>query len=469
MVIGQNDSLERTEPSTLLRCRSFKYVGICLLILLIASCTESNRVTSQPSATHTPLLTTQTPSPPVETPILTKVITASPTATVLPTPSPLPSPTPIVVTEPCGQHLPIVLPQDEATFDWQQPNLSPELIPEDVQPALEHFFANPNDVSLVVYQLGYEGIGFYHNADRPMPLASVSKLIQLVAYGNAVDAGTLDPMQPVTVEELERYYLPRSDLGAHNAALRELDTEALTLDDVAWMMMRHSANSASDYLHDLLGQDVIEQTAIELGMGGQSAVCPWIGRFLTMGNPTRTQPNTVAIDQLAINLDRYGHEVIWLSEQYTQDEAFRQTARRYWGNRQVSLSAQQVFIEQLETRGTTRDYANLRGQLVSKQAGNDLIRAHLGWPLARFASNQERYASIGYKNGTFPGVLTSVYYAEPFWADTPIVVALFYENLPNRTYQRWRRDFPHDDMAHWLMSNPNALHIMHVLRDGAEE
>ena len=435
--------------------------------MLTATCIEKNQVAAvQPSSTWTPIVSTASPTP-------TSILTIKATQTVRPTatasPTPTPSPTPIIVAEPCGQHLPILLPQEDAAFDWHVPPLSSELIPDDVRPALEHFFANPNDVSLVVYQLGYEGIGFYHNADRPMPLASVSKLIQLVAYANAVDAGELDPNQSVTLDDLDRYYLPGSDLGAHRRALRELDTDNLTLDEVAWMMVRHSSNSASDYLHELLGQDAIEQTAVELGMTGQSAVCPWIGRFLTMGNPTREIRNTLAIEQLAANPDQYGHEVIWLTEQYARDEAFRQTAQRYWANRQASISAQRAFIDQLETHGTTLDYANLMGQLVSQQAGNDLIRAHLGWPLAQFASNQERYATIGYKNGTFPGVLTSVYYAEPFWSDTPLVVALFYKDLPNRTYQRWRRDFPHDDMAHWLMSNPNALHIMHVLRDGAEE
>ncbi|MGB1253525.1 MAG: serine hydrolase, partial [Candidatus Promineifilaceae bacterium] len=399
----------------------------------------------------------------------TALLTPTPSPTAEPTQTPTLTPTPISVSEPCGQQLPIRLPAEQSTHEWNVPPLADNIIPNDVLPALEYFFANPNSVSLTVYRLGYEGIGFYHNADQPMPLASVSKLIELVAYANAVEAETVDPLQTVEVDDLNRYYLPRSDLGAHNASLRELDSTTLTLNDVAWMMIRHSANSASDYLHDKLGQAVIEQTAVELGFTKHSAPCPWIGRFLTMGNPTRTSSNIAAIEQLTTSPDRYANEVVWLSDQYTTDAQFRQTAQRYWANRQAPLNAQRAFIEQLETRGTTREYAHLMAQLVTQQAGNAATRELLNWPLEQFTSNSERYASIGYKNGTFPGVLTTVYYAEPYWADTPIVLALFFNDIPNRTYQGWRRSFPHDDMAHWLMSNPSAIHIMHVLRDSAEK
>ena len=111
-------------------------------------------------------------------------------------------------------------------------------------------------------------------------------------------------------------------------------------------------------------------------------------------------------------------------------------------------------------------------QLIQDEVGSPatsrLIRSHLEWPIVEFPINQSRYNTVGYKNGTLPGVLTTLYYAEPYWSDRPIVVALFYRNLPQSTYRRWRREFPHDALAHWLMSNPRGIHIMHVLRDAAE-
>ncbi|MEJ2118661.1 MAG: serine hydrolase, partial [Alphaproteobacteria bacterium] len=107
------------------------------------------------------------------------------------------------------------------------------------------------------YRVGDEANGIYHNADLQMPLASVVKIIHLVAYAEAVAAGQLDPTSYVTLETLDSYYLPGYDLGSHNQAITEL-TEAglvlanpdrIRLEDVPWMMMRHSANAATDYLH----------------------------------------------------------------------------------------------------------------------------------------------------------------------------------------------------------------------------
>lgn len=406
----------------------------------------------EPTATSVP-----TTSPPTATETLTPTVTAtlvpSPTITVAPAAR-------------CGQLLPVVVTEPDRDFEWQVPFLSDELIPEDVMPAIEYLFEHPNDVSLVVYRLGYEGIGFYHQADRPMPLASVSKLVQLVAYGDAVEVGLLDPDQPVPLEDLEQFYLPRSDLGAHTRALRELDEDNVSLKDVVWMTMRYSANSSADYLHHLLGQTLIEQTIIDLGMEKHSALCPFIGRFLIMGNHTTDRSNNV--QTLADDHAAYGSHVIRLTDWYTTDAQFRTAAQSYWSNRQQpSVGTQVAFVQQLETRGTAQGYADLMAAIA--QSDNPHIRDPLEWPLAEFESNQANYATIGYKNGTLPSVLTTVYYAEPFWADQPIVVALFYKDLPNNVYQRWRRTFPHDAFAHWLMNNPNAIHIMHVLRDNAAE
>jgi len=86
----------------------------------------------------------------------------------------------------------------------------------------------------------------------------------------------------------------------------------------------------------------------------------------------------------------------------------------------------------------------------------------------QFASNQALFSNLGYKNGAMPGILTTVYYAYPIGEVTPVVVALFYRDLPNRTYQQWRRDqLPHDEFARWLLADPRAIPALYaVLNSG---
>jgi hypothetical protein len=153
-----------------------------------------------------------------------------------------------------------------------------------------------------------------------------------VAYAEAVAAGELNPLSAVSLAELENYYLPRSDLGAHQRAVAELeesgrtfaDPPQIVLDEVPWLMIRHSSNAATDYLHMLLGQAVIEQTAVSLGLTSQTAPCPFIGQFLAMSNHVRTTgSDRLALEAYLADPLLYGQEVMLLTDAFTADAQFR--------------------------------------------------------------------------------------------------------------------------------------------------
>ncbi len=72
---------------------------------------------------------------------------------------------------------------------------------------------------------------------------------------------------------------------------------------------------------------------------------------------------------------------------------------------------------------------------LSNPKSSFLARKYLEWPMV-FADNQELFSNLGYKNGSLPGILTTAYYAYPQGETTPIVVILFFHNLPNRTYRQ---------------------------------
>lgn len=413
------------------------------------------------------------PIRPNPTPTALRLTPASPLpASPAPSPSATPPPAPTVALTPsaaCGQLLPVVLPEASATpsppFNF---TILAGAMPAEAQPAVERLLAAPDTVALAAYRVGREAEGVYWRADEPMPLASVVKLVHLVAYANALETGKLDAGQQVALSDLARFYLPRSDLGAHTAALADLAAEqqladgALPLSAVVWMMVRYSDNASADYLQALLGQSTIEQTVRDLGLEPHSAPCSFLGRFLLMSNHTRRGDDSQAVAALEADPVRYAQEVAYLTDIYSQDAAFRQAEQAYWGvQRRPSVAVQRQFTAALDTRGTARAYANLMARIVSDQLGSprvhNVVRYYLEWPLEFFAANRERYLAIGYKNGALPGVLTTVYYAWPVGSAEPVVVALFYRDLPLSTYQRWRRTLPDDALAHWLLSDPQAI------------
>jgi hypothetical protein len=344
------------------------------------------------------------------------------------------------------------------------------IIPQTARPALRQLLDYPQTVGLAAYRLGQEANGVFLNADIPMPLASVVKIIHLVAYAEAVAAGRLDPLSAVSLAELENYYLPRSDLGAHQRAVAELAANGRTfatppqivLDEVPWLMIRHSSNAATDYLHRLLGQSVIEQTAVSLGLTSQTAPCPFLGQFLAMSNHVRTANNDlIALEAYLADPILYGQEVTLLTDSFVTSEQFRADEIAWREDRRRSSSSiQELFTAHLNAQGSARDYAALMARLAQNGLSNGessfIARRFLEWPM-HFEVNQELFYNLGYKNGHLPGSLNTVYYAYPVNDPTPIVTALFYRNLPNDLYRNWRNSLPHDEFARWLLYDPAAL------------
>lgn len=410
----------------------------------------------------------------VPTPLLAETATAvPPTPTLTATPF-----LPAANLPACGQRLPL-LPQNSTPTVT---NLVPDpailasitlAMPQAARPAWEYLLENPGSVGLVAYRVGDETNGIYHNADTQMPLASVVKLIHLVAYVEAAAAGQLDPTSYVTVGTLDSYYLPGYDLGSHNRAVAELEAAGLVLanpdrvrlEDVPWMMIRHSTNASTDYLHTLLGQTVIEETAVSLNLTQQTAPCTFLGQFLAMSNQTRQgQSDRAAIQAYLDNPASYGTEVVQLAEAYTNDPAFREVEQMWHQDeRRPSGQDQRFFSHNLNAHGTPREYAALMARIAQNGLSNPessfQARRYLEWPMI-FPANQERFSNLGYKNGSLPGILNTAYYAYPIGDVTPTVVILFFRDLPGDTYRSWRSSLAHDELARWLLDNPDALRLL---------
>lgn len=470
--------------------RSFYLMcGLLILILLLVACREI-----APSA-QVPPLALSTPESPsvVETP--TTSVAAEPTSTLAPTVSLTVAPTPTRFYEGplspvCGLQLP-PLPGESSPLDTAiEPD--PEALtalraaaPAIVWPAIQRILDAPGSVGLALYQVGQANNGVYWNADSPMPLASVAKIIVLVAYVEAVAAEELNPLSQVPLAELERYYLPNFDLGAHRRSINELrengrviaaegDNPAVYLEDVAWMMIRHSSNAASDYLHQLLGQERIETTAITLGLdaaSGQSAPCAFLGQFLIMANHTRAAAGdrTALLAYLAGDDGpaAYGQDVSLLFDAFSNSATFRDKEALWRSStRRPAIDTQRLYAGRLSPQGTARGYADLMARLAQNGLSNPdssyLARRILEWPM-QFPVNQSSFSNLGYKNGSLPGVLNSAYYGYRLGESAPVVIALFYRDLPQQTYRRWRFDLPHDELARWLLADPQAIPLIRAV------
>lgn len=409
---------------------------------------------------------------------VTAAATAVPTATA----EALPVIPPMSLREvaSCGQQLPILSTYDgpvitEIAVDEAALAAVLESLPEAARPALDQILNAPQTVGLAAYRAGQQENGVFLNAGVPLPLASVVKVVHLIAYAEAVAAGELSPTETVFLEDLDRFYY-RLDQRAHPNALEGLEEDgrlfgqppALILDEVVRMMIEYSSNAATDYVHMRLGQERIEQTALDLGLQSHTAPCPFLGQFLIMANPARAQiSEQAALQFYSDNPQRYGDDVMQLTAAFSEDDAFREEALAWRRTtRRPDLFAQQQFSEQFNARGSAADYAALMARVafngLNSQESSFIARRQLEWPM-QFPENQALFTNLAYKGGSLPGILTTVYYAYPIDDPTPVVVALFYHDLENSTYQQWRRSLAHDEFARWLLYEPAAVPALRAL------
>ena len=460
-----------------------KLAPLLVLLWLTVACVR-------PSTADTSTLTQLQSNPaavaatPLATPTLAKTVLPTLTSvTVSPSPTPPPAltATPFFndpISSPCGLQLPLLPHNTTPTINQLTPNSAAlaaleAAVPQAARAAWARLLAAPGSVGLVAYRVGDEANGIYHNADTQMPLASVVKLIHLVAYAEATAAGQLDPTGYVSLTTLNSYYLPGYDLGAHNRAIAELaevdlvlaNPERIRLEDVPWMMVRHSANAATDYLHMTLGQAAIEETAVTLNLTQQTAPCTFLGQFMAMSNQTRQgSSDRAAITAYLDNPTSYGTEVALLADAYRLDDTFREAEQQYHQEeRRPSSQDQRFFSHNLNAHGTPREYAALMTQIAQNGLSNPessfLARRYLEWPMI-FPANQERFSNLGYKNGSLPGILNTAYYAYPLGEVTPTVVILFFHDLPGSSYRQWRSTLTHDEFARWLLDDPEALALV---------
>ncbi|WP_029262615.1 MULTISPECIES: serine hydrolase [unclassified Microbacterium] len=96
------------------------------------------------------------------------------------------------------------------------------------------------------------------DADEPVVLASVFKILVLTAYVRAVAAGELDPTERTTVTARYR-------IGGVGTAGFSDDVEA-SWRDLAQNMMTMSDNAATDVVYHRLGSDAVNRVISDLGL-----------------------------------------------------------------------------------------------------------------------------------------------------------------------------------------------------------
>ena len=290
----------------------------------------------------------------------------------------------------------------------------------------EYIRSHPDSSAVAVYTFDDQGnlledeTALAINADEPLVVGSMMKVLVLAAYADAVADGSLDPAEKIPAPEVERFYLPLTDGQSHQTGLAGMgiktdefgfaaDREAvMTLDDVARIMIHYSGNAETDYLISRLGDTRLEKILAITGMAARGPVTPLLGKSLVMFNH---EGASRAENANRLN-DLYLTDPEWRNRQISHMKEMATS-----GTGQPSLEDQSALGEALYMRGTAREYASLlakvaAGTFISPEVSM-IMREKLesvpdNWPLTAIY-----YDRLGAKDGLLPGVAAVASYATP--------------------------------------------------------
>lgn len=273
---------------------------------------------------------------------------------------------------------------------------------------LEHLIEYPDTSSLYFSKDGNVLISY--NVEEARPLASVVKIVVAMEYAFQVEEGKVDPTTIIGLEDLDVYYIPKTDGGAHEAWLDSLETRPPTLQEVAKGMIQYSSNANTEYLMELLGLDAINNRLEVLDIENHEEIYPIIGAlgissYLKEKENLSKKPLINRLNNMS--MEEYRSLAIEVS-QLLKSKQFAVTDVS-----DISMDIQRIWSDRL-----TGASAEAYGEIVSRISNNEFssivtstLRDILEWPLA-YESNQEKFNHIGAKGGSTAFVLNQVIYVE---------------------------------------------------------
>jgi len=278
-----------------------------------------------------------------------------------------------------------------------------------------------------------------HNPDKMMPLASTMKIIIAIEYAIQVSEGKLNSELMVHLDELEKYYVPSTDGGAHPSWLKSVDNKIIegrvSIREIAKGMIRYSSNANTEWLTEKLGIDNVNSRLDSLGVTNHSEIY-YLASSLFVGKelfPT-LKGEELAAKLRAVSESDYIAATHRIHAKLKSDSTYRHdvgelgmNVQRVWSDRLQSSTVSEYvdIMKKINSRayfdGTTHDYLN------------DVMESVMNNP-----ANQSWLAHSGMKGGSTAFVLTKALYATDKKGNTT-ELAYFINDLSLIQNQRLQR------------------------------
>jgi D-alanyl-D-alanine carboxypeptidase len=269
------------------------------------------------------------------------------------------------------------------------------------------------------------------NEDTVMPLASAVKTIIAIEFAYQVANQAIDTATMLDTIDLDKYYIPETDGGAHQKWLNTLRENNQIVDgkvslmQVAKGMIHYSSNANSEYLMWLLGLNQINARLDSLRLDGHQPIYPFVSAMLVCMVPQGKDYNSHLNQLYAMDMEQYRQACMAIHETLPQSDSLKKT---FYTNG-LDLKIQKVWSTRLPG-GSCKMYAQLMQKLNEKALGAE-IHAILDPIMERLMESKNNAMWLdraGKKGGSTAYVLTETLYATDK-ENNQTALAVFFNNL----------------------------------------
>jgi D-alanyl-D-alanine carboxypeptidase len=256
------------------------------------------------------------------------------------------------------------------------------------------------------------------NQNKQLPLASTVKIIIAMEYARQAAQGKIDPLQEVSLEELNTFYIPKTDGGAHDAWIANLndgkETNKVHLSEVAKGMIAYSSNANTEYLINVLGLQNINTFLENLGISNHEPLYPIVSALFI---PTQLMSEQKLSKQemleamKSMDISEYRKRAMdihnkWLNHPPTAEEK-KQIVKN------LDMDVQRIWSNRLP-RSTSEDYVYIMEKLNNKTYFDEDTYKYLDPVMEQLMenpNNREWLVHAGQKGGSTAFIITTAMYA----------------------------------------------------------
>ncbi|MDX8362010.1 serine hydrolase [Cytobacillus sp. IB215316] len=264
-------------------------------------------------------------------------------------------------------------------------------------------------------------------SDQSMPLASTVKTIIAIEYAEQAAEGLVTSNETVQICVLEKFYVPNTDGGAHNAWLermKELDliqNDTVRLEEIVKGMIQFSSNANTEFLMMRLGLDQINERIKKLGLDNHEEIYPFVSSLYipyevkanNYGKITSKQEHQLVKETLKdLSSVEWKELANQIHKKLKSDDAsiYKQKADpSTWHDSDFD----RMFSERFST-STTNNYARIMEKINSREYFSPEVQEHLHpvmEGLMENPANQQWLKHAGQKGGSTLYILTKALYA----------------------------------------------------------